>query len=191
MGFLTRAAKEEEPGRGGDNEELYEKLFPKIGRDFVYKEDLERMLQSIMLVLDPLGVNPVDFQSDTAARKRALEYKAVLESGEDGSKRYRDLINLDDEEDDEFGKNSKEVSSTASGGGSRVTDVSSTASGGGSRVQSNVSSTASGGGSRFSEVSSTASGGGSRVTDVSSTASGGGSRISQFGTSSTEQENHV
>lgn len=98
MSFLKRAAKEEEVDQSGGNEELYEKLFPKIGRDFVYKEDLERMLGGIMSILDPFGNTPIDFTSQTAAVNKAREYKAVLESGKDGSKIYKDLINLDDEE---------------------------------------------------------------------------------------------
>lgn len=99
MGFLKRALNEEEPSNTSNNEELYERLFPKIGRDFVYKEDLERMLGAIMFLLDPAGLNPIDMKSDARARKQALEYKALLDSGEDGSKKYKDLINLDDEDD--------------------------------------------------------------------------------------------
>lgn len=99
MSFLMRASGEEEPNQNPVNEELYEKLFPKIGRDFVYKEDLRRMLSQIQALIDPLGLNPIDFNSDEEARLRALEYKAVLDSGADGSKRFRDLIDLDDEEE--------------------------------------------------------------------------------------------
>lgn len=96
MGFLRRAAKEEEHDVSDFNEESYLRLFPKIGRDFVHKNDLQRMMLSIMSLLDPFGVNPIDFVSDSEARKRALEYKALLDSGEDSSKRYKDLIDLDD-----------------------------------------------------------------------------------------------
>lgn len=96
-GFLRRASAEEESDEGAGLEEQYEKMFPKIGRDFVYREDLYRVLGSIMAILDPLGNNPVDFGSDQEAKKRAREYKAVLESGKDGSKKFKDLINLDDD----------------------------------------------------------------------------------------------
>lgn len=98
MGFLTRAANEEELDQSSGNEELYERLFAKIGRDFVYKADLIRMMQSMMALIDPLNINPVDFTSDVEARRRALEYKNLLDSGRDGSAIYRDLIDLDDGE---------------------------------------------------------------------------------------------
>jgi hypothetical protein len=99
MSFLKRASKEEEVDMSAANEEMYERLFPKIGRDFVYKEDLKRILREMMLVSDPAGENPVDYDSDTEARKRAYEYKQILDSGVDGSTRFVDLIELDDEED--------------------------------------------------------------------------------------------
>ena len=99
-GFLRRGASEEETNPDKGNEELYERLFPKIGRDFVHKEDLQRMLQGIMLLIDPLGLSPIDTRSDVEARRRALEYKAVLDSGKDGTKLYKDLIRLDDDEEE-------------------------------------------------------------------------------------------
>lgn len=96
-GFLQRAVQREDSvEEGGDLEELYERLFPKIGRDFVYREDLFRFFSVIMDIIDPLGLTPIDFQSDAEARTRAAEYKSLLESGLDGSKIYKDLINLDD-----------------------------------------------------------------------------------------------
>lgn len=98
--FLKRATEEEEPDQEGSNEELYEKLFPKIGRDFVYKEDLENMLGAIMQILDPLGLNPISL-NNSKAKEKAIEYKKFLESGKDGSKKYKDLIKLN--EDDEEG----------------------------------------------------------------------------------------
>lgn len=96
-GFLNRAAGEEEADEFQSLEEQYEKLFPKIGRDFVYKEDLFRILDNIMSVLDPLGLSPIDFTSDQEAKKRAREYKSLLDSGKDGSKRFKDLIDMDDD----------------------------------------------------------------------------------------------
>jgi hypothetical protein len=96
-GFFQRAVQgNNSVEEGSDLEELYEKLFPKIGRDFVYKEDLFRMFSFLMSIVDPLGINPIDFRSDAEARTKAAEYKSLLESGLDGSKIYKDLINLDD-----------------------------------------------------------------------------------------------
>lgn len=95
--FLKRASSEEEQDEARSLEEQYEKLFVKIGRDFVYKEDLLRILEIVMRIIDPLGLTPLDAVLDIEAKKRALEYKAVLESGKDGTKLFRDLIKLDDD----------------------------------------------------------------------------------------------
>lgn len=97
MSLLKRGASDNEPDQGGSNEELYERLFPKIGRDFVHRDDLEQMLRLIMLVIDPLGLSPVHIGSQVEATKKALEYKLLLEAGKDGSDIYKDLIDLDDE----------------------------------------------------------------------------------------------
>lgn len=102
MGFLTKAAgKEDGDSPSKDIEEQYEKLFPKIGRDFVHKKDLENMLHQILFILDPLGLNPVNLLDDSEAHKRALEYKQFLDDSRDGSEVYKDLIKLDDEDEDE------------------------------------------------------------------------------------------
>lgn len=96
-GFLKRASSEEEPDSKRDLEETYEKLFPKIGRDFVYRDDLNLIIDLLLRIVDPLGLLPHELVGDVEARKKALEYKLVLAAGVDGTKRYKDLINLDDE----------------------------------------------------------------------------------------------
>lgn len=95
MGFLKRGAKDEQGDSRQEDEEAYERMFVKIGRDFVHKEDLARMLSGMMELLDPDGLSPQDHESDTAARSKAREYKNVIDSGKDGSKIYKDLIDMD------------------------------------------------------------------------------------------------
>jgi hypothetical protein len=105
MSFLKRHKNQEDASSSGDNEELYERLFTKIGRDFVYKEDLQETLSQILIMLYSLNptflASPVNTASDAKARLKAMEYKNLLDSGKDGSKIYRDLIKLDDEADGE------------------------------------------------------------------------------------------
>lgn len=102
MGFLTKAAnKEDSTDESAQMEEQYERLFAKIGRDFVHRKDLENILDQIMRIVDPTGLTPVNLSDDSEARKRALEYKQFLDDQKDGSKVYKDLINLEDEEEDE------------------------------------------------------------------------------------------
>ena len=102
MGFLTGAAKKEDRSSPGkDNEKQYEKMFPKIGRDFVHKKDLENILQQFLQLIDPMGLLPINTSDDSEARKRAQEYKDFLDADKDGSKIYKDLINLDEDEDEQ------------------------------------------------------------------------------------------
>lgn len=95
MSFLKNALDENEPDENKNLEEQYLKLFPKMGRDFVHKDDMFSIIEVLLRLVDPLGVvgNPV---GDIGARRKALEYKIALESGIDTTKLYSDLINLDD-----------------------------------------------------------------------------------------------
>jgi hypothetical protein len=98
MGFLKKAANEEDSSDETEQlEEQYMKLYPKIGRDFVHKEDLEAMLRQIMRLLDPAGLSPIDISDDSEARHRASEYKTFLDDDKSGAEVYPDLIKLGDE----------------------------------------------------------------------------------------------
>jgi hypothetical protein len=103
MGFLTKSAKGEDtgPSEGAQLEEQYEKLFPKIGRDFVSRRDFAKAMQTLLSLLDPSGLISVDFDDDSEARALAIEYKGLIDAGKDGSKSYKDLIKLDDDEEEE------------------------------------------------------------------------------------------
>lgn len=101
MGFLTDAARKKDRSTPDkDLEEEYERLFAKIGRDFVHKKDFENILLQLLSLLEQSGlVNKlaeIDFSDDSEARKRALEYKQFLDDQKNGSLIYQDLINLDD-----------------------------------------------------------------------------------------------
>ena len=101
MGFLTSSAKEEDRGSSRrEDEELYEKLFAKIGRDFISKRDFVNIMERVLALIDPLGVNPVDLSQDAEARALAQEYKAMLDSGKNGARRYKDLVDMNSDEDE-------------------------------------------------------------------------------------------
>ena len=98
MGMLTRAAREEDGIKESDLiEEQYMKLFPKIGRDFVHREDLIDILEQVKRLIDPLGIVPINFNADSEARGRAKEYEAFLEEGKNGCDIYKDLIDLSED----------------------------------------------------------------------------------------------
>jgi len=90
MGFLKRGLKGEEEDEKVMMEEQYERLFAKIGRDFVYIDDLKKILDTVR---EGLGQ---EF-SNVEARKRALEYKSLLDAGKDGSDIYEDLVDMSED----------------------------------------------------------------------------------------------
>jgi len=96
MGFLKSDINEEDSDPDKDLEEQYLKLFPKIGRDFVTREDLEAVIQQIMFTIDPLGLSPVQVD-DSAARDRAAKYSNLLDK--DKGESERDLVELKEEEE--------------------------------------------------------------------------------------------
>jgi len=100
MPFLKKAAREEnDVDLGEQMEEQYMRLFPKIGRDFIHRNDFINIIQQVLEMVDPDGINPISLQDDSEARERASEYKSFLEDNIQGNKFYKDLIVL--EEDDE------------------------------------------------------------------------------------------
>jgi len=95
-GFLRRQFNGDELDPSAIMEETYEKLFPKIGRDFVYKEDFYRVIHEILALADPTGFIGINLTDDFEARRRALIYKSFLDQGKDGSKVYKDLVDLEE-----------------------------------------------------------------------------------------------
>lgn len=95
MGFLKRAVNEEETDGSNDLEEQYLKLFPKIGRDFISREDFEAIIVQLFQFVNPLALQAVDLKSDGLARLRAKVYKDRLDTG-NLTNTFRDLIDLDD-----------------------------------------------------------------------------------------------
>mgnify|MGYP001570515272 CR=1 FL=1 len=102
MSFLTKAAnKEDRDSPDKDSEEQYERMFMKIGRDFVHKNDLENILRQMLFILAPnfTAVTAlINLTDDSEARKRALEYKQFLDDQKNGSEIYKDLINLNEDD---------------------------------------------------------------------------------------------
>lgn len=108
MGFLKKSihgkglieddegetARKESSGSLNKEEELYMKLYMKIGRDFVHKEDLFRILKELIDYLDIDDFENVLTEGESAAEQRAHEYKHFLETEKSGSEYYPDLIDL-------------------------------------------------------------------------------------------------
>lgn len=101
MGFLRdfEDGKEDDfdENEGPALEEKYMRMYMKMGRDFVHKEDLASILIELINAIDPDILNTVDVWSSVSAEDRAHEYRDLLRSGQDGSKIYKDLIDLSDD----------------------------------------------------------------------------------------------
>lgn len=108
MGLFKDAMRGKEIGGDEDgseenkksSEEKYMKLFMKIGRDFVHKDDIIIILDKLLEILDPLGQSGIkgsDLVADIGAKRRAEEYKHFLENDKLGSDYYKDLIDLSEE----------------------------------------------------------------------------------------------
>ena len=82
-------------------EETYERMFPKIGRDFVTKEDLILVISQLVAVLQANGIfiPPVQLK-DTGAMAKAIIYKEIIENGKDGTKLFVDLVKIDEDEEE-------------------------------------------------------------------------------------------
>jgi hypothetical protein len=97
MSFLSKAARNEDGFSANKyREEGYKILFPKIGRDFVTRADLEAILRSFA---QELGVSaPItDFRYDGEARALAHTYADLVERGQGGKMIREDLIKMDDD----------------------------------------------------------------------------------------------
>ena len=96
--------KNEDKRRKQELEETYERLYPKMGRDFVHIDDLREVLEKINLVLRLLaqaGALPPQLANigllPTHALSKGVLYKDTVETGKNGSEIYKDIIKIDED----------------------------------------------------------------------------------------------
>ena len=82
------------------DEEDYKKALPKIGRDFVYIEDLASWMLKLQSILAPLGIILPPITSDKAVARATL-YKEDVQKGNGGDSTYKDLVEFDNEDDED------------------------------------------------------------------------------------------
>jgi hypothetical protein len=87
---------DEQSQENDQREEDYQKLMPKIGRDFVTRDDLADILASIVNAVPGLSVKV----GNSKAIALAAEYKKNIEEG-GGKKKYKDLVEIDEEQKEE------------------------------------------------------------------------------------------
>jgi hypothetical protein len=71
--------------------EQYIKLMPYILRDFVHKDDVKNMILALMVA--PPGLAQEAF-SDSEGIKAVLEYKVILDSGDELAEKVKPVIKL-------------------------------------------------------------------------------------------------
>ena len=79
----TESGKEE-----NSLEEQYQKMFKKMARDFVFKDDLKAI---IGFLFEDLDDNTIDEKFDAAVLK-AIEYRENLSKPKKDRKKYRDIL---------------------------------------------------------------------------------------------------
>ena len=101
MGFMSKMMKGEDVGFKDEDEgdfteesleNIYMRLYPKMGRDFIHRDDFIRIIGEILETLDGQGNVDIALESNDGALERAYEYKHFLGKGISGNKHYPDLI---------------------------------------------------------------------------------------------------
>lgn len=93
MGLMKDQSDGKEPDSENDpekREEDYQKMFMKIGREFVHRDDFERTFEAfidiLLIALPPIGLvlkaSPLPHRSRSSAEARAAVYKEALDEGD-------------------------------------------------------------------------------------------------------------
>jgi hypothetical protein len=103
MPFLSNLNKGETLDSASDdtvNEEQYQKLFKKIARDFLTKEDFRQILSEVLsqlAVSNPTALISISsslssLDDQNAAKSIAIEYEKNINTASNKKKKYKDII---------------------------------------------------------------------------------------------------
>ena len=102
MGFLKDSMDDKEPDQEEQDasslELTYQRLFMKIGRDFVHVDDFVSVIEEILQIVDPNNQYKVEPRENASAMTTAAVYKQMLEDGNSSDMVVHDLIILDEED---------------------------------------------------------------------------------------------
>lgn len=98
MGFLKRSMEDREPEDEDKDpaalEERYQRLFMKMGRDFVHVDDFVSVIESILEIIDPDNDHRVDPSENAGVMTMAVRYKELIDDGNSSEMKIFDLIDL-------------------------------------------------------------------------------------------------
>ena len=79
-------------------ETMYQRLFMKIGREFVHVDDFVSVIEEILTVVDPDNQLAIEARQRAGAETWASIYKQMLDDGSSADMVIHDLIILDEDE---------------------------------------------------------------------------------------------
>jgi hypothetical protein len=101
MGFLKDSMEDKEPDEEEQDskslEPSYQRLFMKIGRDFVHVDDFVSVIEAILDLIDPDRSQGIEPKENSGVMSWATIYKMMLDDGSSSDMVVHDLINLDEE----------------------------------------------------------------------------------------------
>ena len=101
MGLLKDSIEGNEPEEDENDpkalEEKYQRLFMKIGRDFVHVEDFVDVIEQILEIIDPDDNHRVIARQNSFVNSLAAEYRDLIKSGNSEERQHLDLIDLSED----------------------------------------------------------------------------------------------
>lgn len=103
MGFLKDVANRKAPDEEDEAsdpkalEETYQRLYMKIGRDFITRDDFVSVIEQILDIVDPEGIENVDPWENGATMTKAADYRDLIRQGRSASVQHLDLIDLSED----------------------------------------------------------------------------------------------
>ena len=101
MGFLKDSMEDKEPdeeeGDAKSLEKNYQRLFMKIGRDFVHVDDFVSVIEAVLDIVDPDRLRGIEPRENAGVMTWASMYKQMLDDGSSHNMIIHDLIILDED----------------------------------------------------------------------------------------------
>ena len=101
MGFLKDSMEDKEPDEEEQDakslEPTYQRLFMKIGRDFVHVDDFVSVIEAILDIVDHDRSRGISPRQNSGVMSWANVYKMMLDDGSSSDMIIHDLILLDED----------------------------------------------------------------------------------------------
>ena len=75
-------------------EETYQRLYMKMGRDFIHVDDFFEVIENIIEIIDPDKSHNIQARMNSGVMTKAAFYKKLIDSGDSADMQPFDLIDL-------------------------------------------------------------------------------------------------